>query len=270
MEMGGSRNRCKGWSRRRLLALLLVGACIPGGASAGDPACLGSTSAARTAHVPDARSVSLVDGRVLRLAGIEPFAILLEDAGAAEEALRHRLGALLDGATLRFALLATEPDRHGRFPALVAAEDGRLVQEIVAREGLAIAFPAGIAAPCFEAVLSAENEARWKGRGFWKGALPLPWASPAALRPHIGRFTIFEGRVISVGNRRATTYLNFGRRWTEDVTAEIAEKDRESFGGEARLADLAGKRVRLRGYLEEKAGPLMKLRVPQQLELLDQ
>jgi hypothetical protein len=71
-----------------------------------------------------------------------------------------------------------------------------------------------------------------------------------------------------VGNRSSRTYLNFGGFWKEDVTVEVAARDREKFGGEAGLAALAGKRVRLRGFVEEKGGPMMAMRSPNQLEIL--
>jgi micrococcal nuclease len=74
--------------------------------------------------------------------------------------------------------------------------------------------------------------------------------------------------VVSVGNRRTRTYLNFGGRWTEDVTVEIEARDRERFGGEAGLAALSGWRVRVRGYVEERRGPAIILRSPLQIEKL--
>jgi hypothetical protein len=74
--------------------------------------------------------------------------------------------------------------------------------------------------------------------------------------------------VVSVGNRRTRTYLNFGGRWAEDVTVEIEARDRDRFGGELGLADLAGWRVRVRGYVEERQGPLIIVRSPMQIERL--
>ncbi len=74
--------------------------------------------------------------------------------------------------------------------------------------------------------------------------------------------------MLSASNRRATTYLDFGRRWSEDVTIEIAAKDRKAFGGESALARLAGSRIRARGYLEEKGGPMLPVRSPMQIEIL--
>jgi hypothetical protein len=247
-----------------LAAILVLGASAA--ASAAEP-CLAGAMEVRATAIADPRSLMLADGRVLRLAGIESFALLAADADAAEAALADRLAALLDGASLSARLLSEDADRYGRFPALVA-HGTELLQEIVAHEGLAIAYAAGDTLPCFDRILSAEEEARRARRGFWTGE-PLPEARPEALGSHIGRFAIFEGMVVSVGNRRNRTYLNFGRHWSTDVTAVIEAADREQFGGEAALAALTGRRVRIRGFLEESGGPMVMLRSPLQMQPIE-
>jgi endonuclease YncB( thermonuclease family) len=227
--------------------------------------CLETVSPATVSEVIDARSLRLADGRSLRLAGIEPFAVLTSDPERMEEALLSRLNALAMNHEIEIQEIAAEPDRYGRIVAMVAIE-GNLVQETVASEGLAVAFASGDALPCFDKIVAAENEARETHRGFWTGELPQ--ARPEVLASWIGRFVIFEGRVVSVGNRRTRTYLNFGFRWSEDVTAQIAAEDRELFGGEAVLLALQGQKVRVRGFLEESGGPMLALRSPMQLEVL--
>jgi len=238
----------------------------PSAARGAEPECLGETVEATAAEVIDTRTLRLDDGRMLRLAGVEPFTLLLPDAENAEEMVQRRLTDLLAGVAPRVLLVSDKPDRHGRLPALIAA-GGSLVEETLVKEGLAIAFAGGDALPCFDRILAAEAEARRAHRGFWAQA-SVAEARPGALGSRIGRFTIFEGTVLSASNRRATTYLDFGRRWSEDVTIEIAAKDRKAFGGEPVLARLAGSRIRARGYLEEKGGPMLPVRSPMQIEIL--
>jgi hypothetical protein len=231
-------------------------------------ACAGTTESAAGAVVVDARSIRLGDGRVLTPAGIASFSVLLPDAAAADAELARRLEQLAVASPMTFAATARDPDRYGRTPALLVAGDV-LAQEILAREGLALAFAMDAPPlPCFERIVAAEAEARTAHRGGWKG-LGVPDASPSALAGRIGRFALFEGLVLTVGNRANRSYLNFGRRWSEDVTAEIAEADREAFGGAQMLAALAGHRVRLRGFIEQRGGPWLALRSPMQLEVLD-
>jgi endonuclease YncB( thermonuclease family) len=256
-----------GWRNGAPAALALALLAAAARESAAEGACLAGAQDARATSAADARTIVLDDGRMLRLAGVESFALLLPGGDAAEAALQRRLQAIVTVSPLRVRLLAESPDRYGRLPALVSAAGPVPLQEVLAREGLVIAYPGGDALPCFAEILAAEDEARRNRRGFWAG-IRLPRAWPDALTPLIGRFAIFEGIVISVGNRSSRTYLNFGGLWKEDVTVEVAARDREKFGGEAGLAALAGKRVRLRGFVEEKAGPMMRLRSPNQLEIL--
>lgn len=93
-------------------------------------------------------------------------------------------------------------------------------------------------------------------------------AEPGALSSHLGRYVIFEGEVLSVGNRTRRTYLNFGRRWSQDVTVVIEARDRERFGGADDLEALAGRRVRVRGFVEERGGPMVTARHKGQIEVL--
>lgn len=248
-------------------ALLAVVAAAPISAHAAEGTCLPvAEEGGAVAAVPDAHTIALADGRTLRLAGIEPMS-LLGGGGESDLALRDRIAALTAGAPLAFVALGKAEDRHGRLPSL-AAVDGEVLQTRLLREGLAVFFATGTALPCLEDMLAAESEARRERRGFWAGSAALPPPLPEALRDHVGHFAIFEGEVLSVGNRRDRTYLNFGGRWSEDVTVEIEARHRKSFGGEAALAALAGLRLRIRGFLQEKAGPMMTVTSPMQIERL--
>ena len=254
------------WPAAGLAAGLALAVLSNGAARAAERACLEETTDARAVASADARSLTLADGRVVRAAGIEPFDLLLPDRADAEAALMQRLLDLALDRPLNLQLATDAPDRYGRRPALIAADDA-LIQETLAREGLAIAFAGGDPLPCFQRILAAEADARDAGRGFWPDA-PILRADPDALAVMVGRFAIFEGAVLSVGNRSTRTYLNFGERWSEDVTVEIAAGDRAAFGGEDGLAALAGRTVRVRGFLEEKSGPMMAVTSTMQLELL--
>ena len=105
--------------------------------------------AAEARAVVDARAVLLQDARIVRLAGIEPFSLLRPQLDEAAPQLEGRVAAALTGRRLGVHLTSAEADRHGRFAALVALEDGTVLQELLAREGLAVAFASGDDMPCF-------------------------------------------------------------------------------------------------------------------------
>ncbi len=94
--------------------------------------------------------------------------------------------------------------------------------------------------------------------------------NPSEVLAERGRFALVEGKVVSVRESGATIYVNFGRRWTEDFTVTIPKRNERSFtaaGLEPRR--LAGRRVRVRGWIEERGGPWIEAVRPEQIELTD-
>jgi DNA/RNA endonuclease YhcR with UshA esterase domain len=93
---------------------------------------------------------------------------------------------------------------------------------------------------------------------------------PAAVLAERGRFTIVEGRVVSVRDSGGTIYVNFGRRWSEDFTVTIAKRNARTFtaaGLEPKT--LEGRRVRIRGWIEQRGGPWIEATRPEQIELVE-
>jgi hypothetical protein len=77
--------------------------------------------------------------------------------------------------------------------------------------------------------------------------------------------------VRSVGERRARTYLNFGRDWKEDLTITIPKRTWAALGERGlSAASLKGKRIRARGMLEEWQGVAMEITAADMLEVLGQ
>ena len=76
--------------------------------------------------------------------------------------------------------------------------------------------------------------------------------------------------MVSVRESGATIYVNFGRRWSTDFTVTILKRNERSFkaaGLEPKT--LAGRRVRVRGYIEERGGPWIEAARPEQIEITD-
>ena len=72
--------------------------------------------------------------------------------------------------------------------------------------------------------------------------------------------------VAAVGRR---VYLNFGLDWRTDFTAVVAAKKAPAFAAAGiELARLAGRAVRLRGWIRRRNGPALTLTHPAQIELL--
>jgi len=82
---------------------------------------------------------------------------------------------------------------------------------------------------------------------------------------------VVEGRVLSVRQAGATTYLNFGRSWTRGFAATISR--RTTAGLEAAgiiVKSLENRRIRVRGWVEARGGPRIEVLRAGQIELLDE
>ena len=85
-----------------------------------------------------------------------------------------------------------------------------------------------------------------------------------------GAFVLVEGRVAQATRAQRTVYINFGTDWRRDFTASLAGAviDRVPDGA-ARLEALAGKRIRVRGWIERRNGPMIALSSLDEIEILD-
>jgi endonuclease YncB( thermonuclease family) len=246
---------------RRLLLFAAVSALSVCNAAAQEPCKLVAFGTATVAAVRDGRTLLLGDGRELRLAGIE--------AGDDNAALQ----ALVGGHPLRLERLGPEQDRYGRLVAFAFAGDGRVsVQQTLLEQGQArVSARVGDKA-CAEALLRAEQTARAAKRGLWADPnfAPLSADNLGGLAAARGRFALVEGKVLSVRESGATIYVNFGRRWTRDFTVTILRRLGRSFAGAGlEPKSLAGRRIRVRGWVEQRGGPIIAAEAPEQIELLN-
>jgi endonuclease YncB( thermonuclease family) len=218
----------------------------------------------RVAAIIDARSFRLGDGREIRLAGIEPVASESVNRSAA-------LSAMIAGRDVTLRGDDDTPDRYGRQPAFVFLENAEnSVQAMLLEQGEALASVEVADKECAAALLAAEAEAREAKRGTWAGSAVIKNAeSPGDIAAGNGRFMLVEGRVLSVRQAGATTYLNFGRNWTRDFAVTISRRVLPSLEA-AGIApkSLENQRIRVRGFIETRTGPRIDLVRAGQIELL--
>ena len=110
---------------------------------------------------------------------------------------------------------------------------------------------------CAASLLAAEAEARQAKRGIWADPSAIKnTESPGDILAGIGRFTVVEGKVLSVRQAGATTYLNFGRNWTRDFAVTISRRMLAAFEAAGiALKSLENRRIRVRGWVEARGGP---------------
>lgn len=224
------------------------------------------------ASVLDGRTLMLGDGREVRLAAIE-VATPTEPAGAAAKAA---LESLVAGQPIELrgagSEAGPETDRYGRLFGHVYDKSERWVEaELIARGHARVAARVG-ERPCALALLARERAARAANLGLWADPYYVvrPADDAAAVAAERGRFAIVEGKVLSVRESGPTIYVNFGRRWTRDFTVTIAKRNESAFtsaGLEPKR--LQGRRVRVRGYVEQRGGPWVEATRPEQIELAE-
>jgi len=254
--------------------LRLMGlACIAGAvlmistvAAAAAPCAFETQGEGRVTAAIDARSLRLADGRDVRLVGIEPVA-----TGKAAAAQTQALAALLTGRDVRLSDEDDAPDRYGRERAFVwRLPEDSLVQRELLEQGTAI-FSADISdKDCAASLLAAEATARESKRGIWADSTAIKNSeSPGDISAGIGRFMLVEGKVLSVRQAGAATYLNFGRNWTRDFAVTIPKSALANFVAAGLvLKSLENKRIRVRGFVEARTGPRIEALRAGQIELI--
>lgn len=215
------------------------------------------------AAITDARAFRLRDGREVLLAGIEV------PNSAAGSALLEKL---LAGG--KVVLKQTDPppgDRYGRLA--VQAFVPREGAEHWVQEDLLAAGTAQVGSrpgACAKALLKAEAPARRDKVGLWANSAYAVKASDdlAGLLARQGRFTVAEGKVLSVRESGGTIYINFGRDWSRNLTVTILRRNRAAFQAAGlEPKKLEGARVRVRGWVEERSGPRIDAARPEQIEI---
>ncbi|MCC0003310.1 MAG: nuclease (SNase) [Methylobacteriaceae bacterium] len=251
---------------RLFLATFMALVSLVGSAAACDA---DEGAAVSVAGVNDQFDIVLADGRRVALTGV---AVARDAQGWPAFVDRLR------GAELRLRSADSRPDRWGRIPGLLFArpagqahEPFALVARAALEAGLGRYRPDPAARPCRAELLAAEARARAAKRGAW--AAPRFAVIDATDRKAVAAapkgLVVVEGVVSAIGETRTRLYLNFGTIRTVDLAATISRRDLPEFEKRgAKVRDLAGRRVRIRGLIDRGFGPLIEVGDPDALELV--
>jgi micrococcal nuclease len=250
----------RGKLARRGLLLALAAALLAG------PARARERVSGAVVDGPD--RLRLADGRIVRLLGLVVPGDLAPAPDGPERvaAARRRLEELLAEGPLDLEALGE--DRLGRVLGKARTADGRLVQRELVAAGLAWAFPDGLDRASAGELLAAEAEARAARRGLWaEPSLAVQDADRVAAEPP--RFAVVEGTVARIGRSEAFGYLDFGAG-RRDFTVRIPAAALPAFRRAGLEPDrLAGRRLRVRGWLFEAGGAMMEVEEALQIEVLE-
>lgn len=226
----------------------------------------------------DGRTFMLDDGREVRLAAIEVASLSGPRDGAERTggAAAAALGALAAGDRVVLRRAEGGSDRYGRLLAYAyGLRDGDefLLQGELVADGFA-RVGTRIASPCAGHLLDREKAAREAKLGLWSDPYyeVLNAETPKDALAYRGRFALIEGKVASVRESGPTIYVNFGRRRIGDITVTILKRNERSFAAAGLdLRGLAGRRIRVRGWVEARGGERAWLEAerPEQIEMAD-
>jgi endonuclease YncB( thermonuclease family) len=265
----------------RILLLAIVGSFCT--LHSADAACQGEDGGRGVVtDITGGETLILEDGRAIRLIGIlGPRRAKQGPASEARLLMEEALAKLTLGKQVSLQLGERKRDRYGRLLAQViletAGSEPMWVQAKLVTDGLARVISFQDNRLCVDKLLALEDVSRRKQHGFWKtGFFAVRPAMAEDLLSRLAQsYEIVEGRVAKVEAIKGRTYLNFGRNWRHDFTAFIPGKTMKLFMPSAsspppkfELAELAGKQVRVRGWLKNYNGPSITISHPEQIELL--
>ncbi len=198
---------------------------------------------------------------------------------AVPEALRALL-AEVGRVYAPFLLANADAVQRGAERVDCVIDGRRWVQGHMLEQGLARAYTLTGNRACAEALLASEGTARGQARGLWaEAAYQVRRVSrPGGLARFRTTFQLVEGRIARVGQGRGRVYLNFAaerargpdRRPRRAFSVSILRGDQALLGAHARDPKaLEGRRVRARGWIEERDGLAIDLSAGGLLELLD-
>ena len=229
-----------------------------------------------------------IPSQELRLAGIEAPQIARGDADGADggeswplaEDARQELAELALGHPVRLSFEGLPLDRYRRYIAHVhverdhhhawSPEPGIWLQGAMLARGMARVRSLADNRSRVAEMLAIEVDARAAARGIW--AHPFyRIRSATEAGADIDSFQIVEGVVRDRARVRDRIYLNFGRDWRTDFTVAIDTRLLPIFE-ESGLdpMTLKSRRIRVRGWIEARNGPLIEATHPEQIEVLSE
>jgi endonuclease YncB( thermonuclease family) len=276
----GSTVRAAGLSRLRhagALALFAsLSACMVQGALAQSACPVTGLEHVAAVSVDERLEIALTDGRLLRVAGIEPVRPTPDDpdfATAARDALQKALAKGLDIIPL------AGPDRWGRIPVfafLAAPAPNASAPSLAAwllAQGYGRFMPEPAATACRANFLAIEASARAAQRGLWRDPYYAVIAATdrRAFVEKTATNVIVEGQIIDVDVRPKRLYVLFGPRHSGGFAVTIVQRevkifDRAGFDFHA----LIGRRIRVRGLLDMRFGPQIEVSEPGAIEIVSQ
>jgi hypothetical protein len=180
-------------------------------------------------------------------------------AGNTVELRRQHAAIDRYGRTLAYAFVSTGQSTVSVAHALLARGFARVTASVETRA-------------CATEMLAREQAARASKLGLWANLyyVIIGAESFQELLAERGHFALVEGNVVSVRDSGGTTYVNFGRRWSQALTVTISKRHERIFEAAGlQPKRLEHRRIRVRGWIDERNGPRIEATRPEQIEIAE-
>jgi len=226
------------------------------------------------ARVLDSETLALDDGRRVRLIGA--LAPRAGDVGAVagswppENEAQAAGAALAEGQSVTLWHDTVQSDRYEHVLAHVTIGKDWLQGALVSR-GHARAYGRPGVDACTEALARLERSAREEGLGLWgNAAYRVRVAARGDWARAVGSYQVASGVVHRVSRGSGEIFVSLGaRRGRAYPLAAVVPPNRAHLTGGAAPRTLVGRRVLVRGWIEQRRGPVIVVDSKGQLELLD-
>jgi micrococcal nuclease len=237
--------------------------------AAQDPACRHEAvnESVTVSYVHDGDTLNLSDGRKLRLIGINTPELARDERPAepyAEEAKRAVMHYIPRNSRIDILYGSERHDRYGRLLVHVILPDGRNLNRLLLREGMAqaIVVPPNIA--LLKCYWREDEQARTHHEGLWQERYFQPLQAATLTGGEQG-FHLLRGRVQRVGESRKAWWLDLDG----PVALRIDKRDLDYFSIQD-FKTLVGHEVEARGWLHSYRAKLqMGVRHQRALLVLD-
>lgn len=244
---------------------------------AGDFAEMRQMDTAGIDQVIDPLRISLKDGRIVQLSGIDIPGLNADNpdetgdiAFAAFAFLKGRL------ANKQARLYQTKNTKEGRTNRMgyqlahlaLSGDKGEWVQGTLLAAGLARIRPSERNPEMAMQMLALEEKARREKKGLWADPR-YAVMTPDTAAQGLNGWGVVEGTVHATAMNNNTIYLNFGPDWKSDFTVGIDPGVRKKLAAAGiDPLSLGGRNMRVHGWIRDYNGPFIDLLSPVWMEML--
>ena len=216
-------------------------------------------------YIHDGDTLQLIDGRKIRLIGINTPELARDNKAAEPYAIeaKNALKSLFkNNKSIALIYGSNKKDRYGRTLAHTLLADGQNIQEILLEQGYATAIaipPNTLLSPCY---LEIEHKARCNKVGLWRDIKILQ--AKQLKNQHAG-FHLVQGNVVNINTNKKGLWLNLDNK----LSIGIRPENFPLFDIDA-INKLVNQSIIVRGWLDKSNKHIpfyMRIRHPLSIQL---